>query len=219
MIRTIISTVVFLTIVVFAKAQQKTDTINRFDSSGLKIGKWIGRFDETKHVAAIEYYVAGKKNGLCKYFTDDGYLEYEIEYLKDTINGLWKYYPNTGQKIVSEMRNGQREGMTRLYDYKGRLVEEYEYHSDIANGLFRSFHRSGRVAAKGQYLNGKETGRRVVYNDKKKAAIVIEIDYTEGRRIERRFYKKRKLIKTEKFDAKDELMDEQKGGLHIYEVK
>lgn len=199
-----ISALLSLGTIIPAMAQNKVDTINLYDESGKKTGKWVRTWMETGKVASVEFYMAGKKNGLCKYYRQDGDLENEIEYKNDTLHGTYKFYAYTGQKEVSTFRHGRKEDTTRIYNYKWQLVEDYAMKNGIMNGIHRYYHKSGRVMAEGYYIDGRETGTRHVYRDNDKKEVEIEIDYIEGRRQERRFYKKNKLIKIEKFDQTEE---------------
>ena len=204
MLKKIIVVVSILACALSTLGQMRTDTTNKYDENGKKTGKWVRIWSETGKVSAIEYYISGKKNGLCKYYRENGDLQNETEYKDDTLHGVFKFYEYTGRKEVTEYRHGRREGMTRIYDYKWRLAEDYESKNDIMNGIHRFYYNSGRVQAEGHYVDGKETGTRLVYTDSNEKQVRIEIDFLKGRRLERRFYKKGKLIKTEKFDPVEE---------------
>lgn len=175
---------------------QESDTLNRYDPDGLKTGKWIVRWKETGQIANVEFYVAGKKTGLCTYYDENGRLQNEIEYLNDSIHGIFKFYSPTGQKEVSEFKNGKQEGITRYYNYKGQLTEEFEYHNNMRNGFHRIYSESGRVITESAYVNGRENGTRRRYRDNDKREIVLEADFINDQRIEIRYYKNGKLVKT-----------------------
>lgn len=175
---------------------QWSDTLNKCDSNGKKNGEWIGRWKETGKVANVEYYVDGKKNSLCVYYNTDGILQNEIEYLNDTLHGVFKYYSPTGQKEVSEFKNGKQEGLTRYYNYKGHLTEEYEYHNNMRNGFHRIYSKSGRVIMESRYVNGRENRTRRSYKDDDKREVVLEADFVNDKRVEIRYYKNGKLVKT-----------------------
>jgi antitoxin component YwqK of YwqJK toxin-antitoxin module len=179
---------------------QGNDTLNKYDANGLKTGKWVGRWKETGKIANIEYYVGGKKNGMCIYYDVNGRLQNEVEYLNDSLHGLFKFYSPTGQREESEFKNGKQEGVTRYYNYKGQLTEEYEYHNNIRNGFHRIYSESGRVIMESSYVNGRENGTRRSYKDSDKREIILETDFVNDKRVEIRYYKNGKLVKTVKDD-------------------
>jgi antitoxin component YwqK of YwqJK toxin-antitoxin module len=173
--------------------------LNQYDSDNLKTGKWVEHWTDTKRMASIEYFIKGKRNGLCKYYNSAGIIIEESEYVNDSINGISKVYSATGTlREIAEFKNGRKEGFTRSYTYKGVMVYELEYHNNMLNGEYKIFHTSGRLAAIRHYINGLENGTSKSYRDNKKNELYLEMDYVNEKRIETRYYKKGKLIKTEK---------------------
>lgn len=195
----LVITILFLSCIKISYAQEN-DTLNKYDANGLKTGKWIGRWKETGKTAYIEYYIAGKRNGLCIYYDVNGRLQNENEYRNDSLHGLFRFYSPTGQKEVSEFKHGKQEGVARYYNYKGQLVEEYEYHNNIRNGFHRLYSESGRVIMESSYLNGSENGTRRSYKDNDERELILEADFVNDKRIEVRYYKNGKLVKTVKDD-------------------
>lgn len=194
--------IIFLLLLTCIKTSngQGSDTLNKYDANGLKTGKWVGRWKETGKIANVEYYSAGKKNGQCTYYDVNGRLQNEIEYLNDSLHGVFRFYSPTGQREVSEFKNGKQEGITRYYNYKGQLTEEYEYHNNMRNGFHRIYSESGRVVMESSYVNGSENGTRRRYKDNAKREIILEADFVNDKRIEIRYYKNGKLVKTVKDD-------------------
>jgi antitoxin component YwqK of YwqJK toxin-antitoxin module len=175
------------------------DTLNRYDLNGRKTGKWTGHWTETNKFASVEYFAAGKRNGLCSYYNMNGYIIEESEYLSDSLNGISKTYSSVGTlKEIAEFRKGRREGLTKYYNYKKQLVEEMEYHNNIRNGAHRIFYTSGRVQMEGNFVNGKENGTRKMYKNNGRMEIILETDFVDDARIERRYYRRGRLIKVEK---------------------
>lgn len=180
----------------------KKDTINQFDSLGLKTGLWITYSSSTEQTRSVLYYVRGKKNGLCKFYTDNGILQNEIEYKNDLIDGLFKHYTIYGKYEISEYKNNIQEGVSKFYNYKGILIESSEYKNNILNGKKLQYSlKTGRVIMESNFINGKENGTRRSFSDNEKKEIIVEADFAEDIRVERRFYKRGKLIKV----IKDEI--------------
>lgn len=179
---------------------QQNDSLNRYDSDNLRTGKWVGHWTETGKISSVEYYIGGKRNGLCIYYDVNGRLQNEIEYRNDSLHGVFKFYSPNGQKEVSEFKHGKQEGITRYYNYKGQLVEEYEYHNNMRNGFHRIYSESGRIIMESNYVDGRENGTRRSYKDNSKRELILETDFVNDRRVEVRHYKNEKLIKTIKYD-------------------
>jgi antitoxin component YwqK of YwqJK toxin-antitoxin module len=179
---------------------QEGDTLNKYGSDGLRTGKWVYRRAETGKISSIEYYTAGKRNGLCIYYDKNGRLESEIEYRDGLIHGTFRFYSPTGRKEVAQFVNGKREGFTRYYNYKGELTDEDEYRTNVRNGVRRIYSARGRVVMETTYVNGSENGTRRSYKDNEKKELVLEADFVNDKRTEIRYYKNGKLIKTIKDD-------------------
>lgn len=192
--------VILLLCCISTSYSQQTDTLNRYDANNLKTGKWIRHWIETGKISSVEYYIAGKRNGLCIYYDLNGRMQNENEYQNDSLHGVFKFYSPTGQKEISEFKHGKQEGITSYYNYKGQLVEEYEYHNNMRNGFHRIYSESGRIIMESNYVDGRENGTRRSYKDSDKREIILEADFVNDRRVEIRYYKNGKLVKTVKDD-------------------
>lgn len=70
-----------------------------------------------------------KKQGYFKYFTDDGYIEIEVNFVNNREDGLYKNYEEKGIPwLEQEMTNGQNNGELKTYFANGTIkrIEHYK---------------------------------------------------------------------------------------------
>lgn len=176
-----------------------TDTLNQFDENNLKVGQWIYHWEGTNVISSVQYYLKGKRNGLCIYYNEKGIIQNASEYLDDKLHGISKVYSPTGAlREIAEFKDDKKEGFIRYYNYKNQLVEELEYHNNMRKGIYRTFYESGRIASETTYKDGKENGTRRTFKDSDTKEVILETDFVNDMRVERRYYKKGKVDKVEK---------------------
>ncbi len=67
----------------------------------------------------------GSREGLAKYFYENGNLKEERNYSKDKVTGVVKiYYPNGNLKEMFNIENGRREGPASYFDSSGVHLED-----------------------------------------------------------------------------------------------
>ncbi|TWW01929.1 toxin-antitoxin system YwqK family antitoxin [Chitinophaga pinensis] len=196
--------IAFISTIVFAQVPSDT---NKIDNNGKKTGLWITRWRDTSNISHMEYYIDGKKNGLCKYYNPDGDLVREIEYVNDTLHGLYRKQTPFGTD-VSTFIHGKIEGLRIIYDYRKSVMADHMYKNGLANGLSHFYYSNGRQMTESTYINGKENGTRFGYADSNKRELRFATDFVDDIRVERRIYKKGKLVKTEKYDETGETVTE-----------
>ena len=180
-------------------------SLNRYDLNGRKTGKWIEYWPGTTRLKSVEHFSEGKRNGVCIYLNEYGYLMEESDYSNDSLHGISKKYTSVGTlKETAEFKNGRKEGFTRYYDYKRQVIEETEFHDNIRDGVHRIYYASGRVQQEGTFVNGKENGTRKNYKDNDEGEIVSEADFFNDLRVEKRRYRKGRLIRVEKAPPPDQ---------------
>lgn len=187
----------------------QTDTLfNQVDGRGLRQGYWKRTMTENgkTYLYAIENFKDGRKNGLCIYFFSNGRKQAEINYKNDTLNGLSKIYRTYGGLQYEEnFENGKTHGFKKYFDSDGDLKEEQEYTEGVETGIYRLYSKKNNVVVESYDINGVENGVRKVYSDNDKHELISETDFKNGSRVETRYYKKGKLVKTHKYDYNEEL--------------
>ena len=129
-------------------------------------------------------YLAGKKNGVWKYYYPGGTLKEERQFKNDRANGTWKsFYPDGTPDTEKAYRDGVEDGIDKKHDADGAIRRNVHYtagkrtgkafevisgnRGDITitsnydkNGLrhgeYSAVFASGAVREKGKYAAGKK---------------------------------------------------------------
>ncbi|MFN3695136.1 MAG: toxin-antitoxin system YwqK family antitoxin, partial [Ignavibacterium sp.] len=76
-------------------------------------------------IESIIHTYTGSREGLAKYFYENGNLKEERNYSKDKVSGVVKiYYPNGNLKEMFNIENGRREGPASYFDSSGVHLED-----------------------------------------------------------------------------------------------
>ena len=68
------------------------------------------------------------KEGLCKYYHENGQLKSEGNFKDNKKEGLWKwYYENSQLKYEGIFKDGKQEGLWKWYYENGQLEKEINY--------------------------------------------------------------------------------------------
>ncbi|TQM48574.1 antitoxin component YwqK of YwqJK toxin-antitoxin module [Arcticibacter tournemirensis] len=112
------------------------------------------------YIADSGAYVNGQKEGEWTHFFSDGRIEYIYTYKGDQLNGRFRSYNYTTQKILIEgnYENGSKEGKWLTFAASGDILVEDTYKNNI---LRKSLHRPSKLKASEQY---KYTGGVPGYN-------------------------------------------------------
>ena len=125
----------------------------------------------------------GKFNGLCKfYYTSDGtlkmqgnylndekngkFIEYDYDgslseytYVKGLLNGPYTiYYLNGNKKIQGNLKNGEKNGRVTSFSEDGSKEAEITYLNGIGNGPFVFYYSNGKIRMSGNYENDELDG-------------------------------------------------------------
>lgn len=75
--------------------------------------------------------------------------------------GIWKVYYNKSNNLWQEgpFENGERSGTWKFYSIKGFLTKTNEFRNNKLHGPEIRYFENGDWRSKGQYANGKKTGR------------------------------------------------------------
>lgn len=171
-----------------------TDTINTFDSLGMKHGSW-------------------------NYYDKYGHLLTKIHYKHGIINGLlenYHYFKNPHKRIIQSSVmyvDGRKNGIYREYSRNGNLRLEWSYVNDSLHGLMIHYYNNGRISGIYYYIHQLRDGVTKLYykNGNTKSEIwftmnkkVLQFDYDKKGRIRTTTYWKDYQIKNrEVFYNKD----------------
>ena len=109
--------------------QESTDTISTVEQykNGVPYGSWK-TFYKNGQLAHELNYVAGKKDGKVKEFSEDGKLIFEIQYKSGLEEGLSVlYYPDGRIREKGMYKKGERDGTWQQFETDGKLIKETKY--------------------------------------------------------------------------------------------
>ncbi len=163
-----------------------SDTINRTDSSGNKVGYWIEKqgdftykgeyisgqkeknwigYYPNNFVFKLEYYSNGLKDGISMQFDRRGKIVLIENYKKGLAHGQTINYGSYSETpmVETDYANGMRNGLYRIYYDNAKIQEETWYKDDLKNGLSRWNKKSGQKLAEYNYKSGYFDGIQKVY--------------------------------------------------------
>jgi uncharacterized protein len=125
-------------------------------------GSWI-LINENGALNAKVSLVNGKKNGI-NYFYNDGFLEQQVPYINDSIDGTaYLYYPSLKEEnrtinLVLDFKNNKIDGIRKEYNSNCILIEENQYKEGQLNGVSKTFYPQGMIKGIYSNENGNEIG-------------------------------------------------------------
>jgi len=140
------------------------DSINRFDASGRREGRWK-KTDTAGHTVYEGQFNKGVPFGEFRYFYADGKLKTVTRFSKDGKTARAVSYAKNGRKIAEgNYHNEKKDSTWRYYsDFDGVLLSEESYTNGLINGVSKTFYPGGTVAEVIQYRDGKKDGEWVQY--------------------------------------------------------
>lgn len=157
----------------FKKGKKNGDGIIRDEDNKIIVrGTWKNDI----LVYGIEYYDTNK-------VLYDGHANgYKGHVLK---NGKGTEWENDNEYFVGTFKNDSKEGKGSVYiknrDGFFRLKSEGIYKRNFLNGIGTKYWESGKILFRGQFVNGRETGRGKRYHDNEKNTIEAEGNFLRGR--------------------------------------
>jgi antitoxin component YwqK of YwqJK toxin-antitoxin module len=166
---------------------QVKDTINRFDKSGLKQGKWI-RIDEQGNKIYsgtfindlptgkfIYYYPNGKiksitlfysksNQAFTQFYNTEGRKISQGKVIGNEKDSTWVFYDaNDSVRAIENYRNGKKQGLFLTYYNNGKLLLEKNYENDIPEGSCKEYFDNGKPKAEFTYRGGLYNGKARFY--------------------------------------------------------
>ncbi len=125
------------------------------------------------------HYVNGELNGLCKYYYETGELFEEYNYLIGLLEGSYKSFYKNGQ-LYNECNyvNDMREGPYKQYYENGQLQEEQNYVNNCLNGQSKTYFMNGNISCEKNYINNIMEG--VCKNYYNSGQLKDEFNYING---------------------------------------
>jgi len=125
----------------------------------------------------------GKKEGVWKYYNEEGRLMREVNYKKGERHGLVKVYRKKGMlKKEETYKQDKKEGLYKAYYYNGQLIEKGNYKEDQKEGLWKFYTKNGTLSYEGKYKNNDKEGEWFLYDvNEKVVSKQNEHNYLNGR--------------------------------------
>lgn len=141
---------------------------------------------------------AKRKQGLWKFFNDNGEILMEIEFLNNSREGMFKrYYSNGNPMEETDYLGGKKDGEFRRYFYSGEVSVDGKYNAGKKVGKWTKYYMDGSIKTEGEYANGKQDGIWKSYSRKGENTKVFI--YRNGTKIQEftgEQYKNKDLIKS-----------------------
>jgi antitoxin component YwqK of YwqJK toxin-antitoxin module len=119
-------------------------------------GVYAGSNGESKGSTGVPN---SEREGLWRFWHENGQLEQEGNYLNGEMEGLWRFWHENGQlSQEGNYLNGKVEGLRRWWYENGQLSQEGNYLNGKEEGLLRTWYENGQQRSEGNYLNGKLEG-------------------------------------------------------------
>ncbi len=122
----------------------------------------------------------GRKQGLWKYYTNDGTLFMEITFQNDVKHGPSTRHATATGVIIEESNyfNGKRDGEYRRYNLKNIIISEGQYDNNRKSGKWVTYYPvNGEKKSEGEYVSGKREGLWVYYSSKGKLSAQGQYKY------------------------------------------
>jgi len=202
------------------------NSINQFDTNGLRHGLWRknfyktnqpryeGVFEHGKEVGIFKFYkiVEGKSvlsatktfnpdNAIAdvKFFASSGKLISEGQMDGKKYIGEWRYYhKKTDSLMTKEFYNnqGNLHGDRFVYYDNGQLAQQEHYVNGKLEGISKWYAKNGTLIKVFNFENDELHGEAKYYNDK--GELLAEGQYKRGKTVGKwNYYENGKLVKTE----------------------
>jgi TonB family protein len=107
-----------------------------------------------------------QKQGLWKYWDENGTLIRTEVYKNDTLNGLYTKYTSNGQKLSEgNYSNGKRNGKWLEWYPDGKLHASVSYLNGQYHGLFQNWYPNEQLMQEGLYENGTQISYKNWYEN------------------------------------------------------
>ncbi len=161
----------------------KGDTVNEFDASGEKHGKWVQTFQGSKDIKFIGNFHHGTPRDTFRYYYRDGTLKAlnifgpegkrskvrtyhpsgklmaKGRYIDKKKDSVWAYYDGEGVlSAVQEFEEGTRNGKGIVFYRDGDTARIRHYKDSVLHGPWKQYYSNGKLEAKGRFEEGRRAG-------------------------------------------------------------
>ena len=157
-------------------------------------GPW--KFYDKNNVNQKEIiYSEGKKYGIQKTYTTEGFLLRKESYLRDTLHGtVMTFFTDGRVKEKVPYEKGKKEGVSTEYNETGDIIALIEYKNDfiynrqyinrkdnkgLKQGPWRDFYPNEQIKNEGDYFNNLKDGYWKSYDEK--GLLISTVKYESGK--------------------------------------
>lgn len=145
-------------------------------------GEFIKRYPNGK-IKFIDSIKNGKRSGIRRFFSKEGYVEAEIAFVNNMPDGnVMGWYENGSLRVKGMFKAGKKIGMWREW-YPNQQLKKTNFFNNNGeiDGVFLSFYQNGSVEMNISYSNGKLNGLFQKFDIK---GNLLELSkYREGKKI------------------------------------
>lgn len=123
-------------------------------------------------------YNKNKREGLWKFWDENGKIQSEIEYKGGLKNGKVKEYNKGVLQSIKNYVNDTLHGEGNFFDNSGKLYSKYTYNKGKLDGEYFTYDSIGRIREHRFYTLGKQTGIWKLLNTD--GSTERELDFTNG---------------------------------------
>lgn len=129
---------------------------------GVLNGKMVSYY-ENKTVKSIQHYSDGKLEGSYVGYSENGQLTDKCMYKDDKKEGYWQVYYDNGQIAKEGMIRDGKNVFINLFHRNGVIAYQHLYTDKGKIHMSYEFNRSGEMVYCGKMVNGKYTGKSLVF--------------------------------------------------------
>lgn len=121
------------------------------------VGPWKLFKDNGRLTAQGSFNANGKRNGIWKFYNEQGKIGESAEYVDGELNGENRvFYDNGKQKVVAIYKDDNLDGEYLYYSKNGALLQKKYFKNGKLHGMFKSFHNVGEelIESEAEYING-----------------------------------------------------------------
>lgn len=124
-----------------------------------------------------------------KWYPKSEFKQFERNYHKDILNGLYKEWYSNGQlKVEATYKDGQLDGTFKKFYSNGNKRVEGRYAENTRVGVYKEFYKNGKLKLNYTYSPiGKFEGKQTRY--RMNGFPLSEYTYYEGKLVGKRFWK------------------------------
>lgn len=175
---------IFFSLLINTISLNAQEPINQLDEKGLKHGKWLGYYEDTKNLRYEGVFEHGIEQGIFKFYDNRAKktLLATRDFSKANGHVYTIFYNEKGLKVSEGMLiNKKREGKWIYYHLNSTEIMTLEfYKDDLLSGLKQVFYKNNKIAEETNYILGKKEGLYKKYAEN--GVVLEEVTYKNDER-------------------------------------